>query len=312
MITEEKAKEVAAYASIFGDEATIGHFCLTAETLARYKRICKNDYKLTESKIVREITSKFSLEELRAIAKGRGLNKPRDTEAITFDGDEVVFGVISDPHMGAKNFIQAHMEAALEECEKQGVDTIFSPGDITEGMSNRAGHIYELTHLGYSAQKEYAQEMLRLWKGRWYLIDGNHDRWYEKAVGALIVKELAKELDHVTFLGHDEGDVSINGAFVRLWHGEDSGGAYAKSYRPQKIIEALPGGEKPQIMLIGHDHKQNYMFLRNVHVLSCGALSRQTWMRRTCKANDLGFHIVKTCIQDGQVQWFQPRWYPFY
>ena len=62
-------------------------------------------------------------------------------------------------------------------------------------MSHRPGHIYELTHLGYAQQKDYAVKLFSQWTDtEIYAIDGNHDRWYIKSNGSLIVKDIDKEL----------------------------------------------------------------------------------------------------------------------
>lgn len=126
------------------------------------------------------------------------------------------------------------------------------------------------------------------------------------------VKDVANRLTNVHFLGHDEGDLILNGTRWRLWHGED-GSNYATSYRLQKIVESFTGGEKPNVLLTGHTHKQGYFFDRNIHVVSGGALCRQSaWMRSKKLANHAGFHIIRATISEGEIKRFSPTWYPFY
>jgi len=186
-------------------------------------------------------------------------------------------------------------------------------GDLSDGMSNRPDHIYDLTHIGYDRQKDYCVEQWSKWPGKVYMIDGNHDRWFIKSNGAVIVKDVCEKLPNAEFLGHDEADISLKGdVVVKLWHGED-GNSYAISYRMQKLAEGITGGEKPHIWLVGHTHKMGYFFIRNIHMISGGALSTQSsWMRRTRKENHTGFWIIKAWIRKDTVTKFSPTFYPFY
>ena len=314
MVTAERAQEVVGYFLEHGEEKTCATFGITAESLGRYKRAFQSPMggTLKEAETVRVLRERFSPKELEALSKGSAVRMtPYELPTLDFDGEEVCFAHISDTHMGHECFSEESWDRAIDECLSEGVEFIVHTGDLTEGMSNRPGHIYELTHLGYDRQKEYAIEQVSKWDGPFYAIDGNHDRWFMKSNGALIVKDVCEAVGG-TFLGHDEGTMRIGDCDIRLWHGED-GSSYAFSYRMQKICEAFTGGDKPHVLLAGHVHKFDYCFPRHVHAYSGGALCRQSpWMRRTRKENHMGFSIIQMCASEGSVKWFQPRWYPFY
>ena len=180
-------------------------------------------------------------------------------------------------------------------------------------MSHRAGHVYELTHIGYHAQKEHAIEVLESCPAPLYMIDGNHDRWYIKSNGALIVSDIADKIEHATFLGHDEGDINIGeNATIKMWHGED-GSSYATSYRIQKVIESFTGGEKPNILLLGHVHKQGYFFERHIHAISGGCIEKQSsWMRGKRLQAHTGFWIVEATVNENGVSRLKTEWFPLY
>lgn len=266
-----------------------------------------------QAAVLKQLTARFTPEELRLIASGGRLRPEAGERAsYSFDGEEVVVGFCTDTHMGSKYFPEEYWDAFLAECEVQNVDMILHAGDLCEGMSNRPDQVYSLTHIGASAQMDYAEELLGRTSRPVYIIDGNHDRWAIKSGGTMMVKDVARRLPHVHYLGHDEGDVVINGAIWRLWHGED-GSSYATSYRVQQIIGSFTGGEKPAVLLAGHTHKQAYIFERNIHAVSGGALCRQSaWMRSKRLPNHAGFHIIRATIKDGEVRRFSPTWYPFY
>ena len=262
---------------------------------------------------LRRIGEIYTDKELEAIAKGGRIIPGRDkVPIVSFDGEYVKFGVMSDSHYGSIYSDPNYTEMAFEEMDKENCSFIVHPGDVVEGMSNRAGHVYELSHIGYEAQKEHAIDILKQWNKKIYMVSGNHDRWYIKSNGANIVKDIADSLPDGEFIGHDEGNISLNGTVeLRLWHGED-GNSYAVSYRIQKIIESLTGGDKPHILIAGHVHKSTYLFERHIHCISAGSLQKQSkWMRGKRIPAHTGFWILEAWINGG-VKKFRQTWYPFY
>jgi predicted phosphodiesterase len=206
------------------------------------------------------------------------------------------------------------MNQAFDEFKKAKVDFVVHAGDVTEGMSNRPGHIYELSALGYDQQKALAIDMFKQWTDTdIYAIDGNHDRWFLKSNGAKIVKDVDEAIPNFHFIGHDEGSISLNGkATLWLWHGED-GNSYALSYRLQKILESLTGGEKPNAMIAGHTHKYVDIFERHVFCTSVGCMQSQTpWMRSKRIAAHPGFAIIDYWVNDKGICKMTHTWHPFY
>jgi len=87
-------------------------------------------------------------------------------------------------------------------------------------------------------------------------------------------------------------DMSKDSCILRLSH-PGGGTAYALSYKPQKYAESLSGGEKPHIVGIGHYHKVEQLFYRNIHIFQVGCWEGQTpFMRRKNLAAMLGGWIL--------------------
>ncbi len=141
---------------------------------------------------------------------------------------------------------------------------------------------------------------------------GNCSYNSKHGVGANIVEDIISALPNAHYLGHDEGDIHIAGIIVRLFHGGD-GGSYALSYRGQKIIEAISGGTKPNLLIAGHSHKSIYLFNRNIHYIEAGTLQTQSsWMRGKKLAAHVGFSIADLTVADGSIKSLSYTWYPFY
>lgn len=315
LTSDERVREVCDFAIRRSVREAANTYSLDEDTVRRYIR--KYDRELDgnarRKRLLVEIGKSYTDTELEAIASGiRGVDI-HDIPPIRFDGDEKLFGVIGDTHIGSVYFHPEYLLSAFEEFRRLGIDTVLHVGDVTEGMSNRQGHVYECTHIGYRAQRDYAVELLDEWEGEMYFIDGNHDRWYQHSNGAVIVEDICGKLgDRAHFLGQDEGNLQWGDVEIRLWHGGD-GSSYATSYRIQKIIESLTGGDKPNVLLCGHTHKQGYFFERNVHAISCGAIMSQSrWMRGKKLANHTGFHTLRLVQRDGGVSQCSPTFYPFY
>lgn len=273
------------------------------------------EVKSPKTKHINKILENYSETELKVIAEGKNflLEKSKKLD-INFEGTTVKIGVFGDTHIGHMKFYPQRVYAAFEEFKKAKVDFICHTGDVTEGMSHRPGHIYELTHLGYDQQKQFAVEIFGQWTDTpIYAIDGNHDRWYIKSNGALIVKAIAESLPNFNFIGHDEGDIVLNdNVKINLWHGED-GNSYALSYRVQKIIESLQGGSKPSIMFCGHTHKYVKLFERNIHAISAGCIEDQTsWMRSKRIPAHTGFGIYEITFNKEGITKLTETWFPLY
>jgi len=322
-ITDEKLKEVIAHKLEHGKTRTLEFFNINEETLSRYIRVAKEREipGSSKSKNISEILEKYTDKEIEAIAKGgRIMPGMMKVPVISFEGQRVRWGSMGDTHNGSLYSDPKHQYQAFEEFRKAKVDFVTHGGDVTEGMSNRPGHIYELSHLGYDQQKSLSKEIYSQWTDtEMYFVDGNHDRWFIKSAGALIVKDICDELnalcddDRYHFLGHDEGDISLKGkSTLKLWHGED-GSSYALSYRIQKIVESLSGGEKPGVMMFHHVHKFVYVFERMIHCVSTGSIQRQSkWMRGKRIAAHTGFTINDAWVNDAGIAKFRTQFYPFY
>jgi hypothetical protein len=82
----------------------------------------------------------------------------------------------------------------------------------------------------------------------------------------------------------------------------------------QKMIESMSGGEKPNILAVGHYHKAEYIFYRNVHTFQTGCTLAQTpWMKGKGIAAHIGGWIVEVHVDDeGTITRLKQEYIPFY
>lgn len=312
-MSTEQLIAVEMHAIEHGEEAARDALGVKEDTLRRYRaELKKRGVDLSALRDAQKLAAMFGRDEIKTMLKSGAIDPHRhERHAVNFDGDVLRFVATGDTHFGSKYTRPEWWDAVLEEAENFGADYILHVGDLVEGMSNRAGHVYELSHIGYDSQKEHATDQLAKTDIPIYIIDGNHDRWFKKSNGALVVKDVASQLDHVTYLGHDQATINIGGVDIMLWHGED-GASYAHSYRLQKVVEALSGSDLPHILLAGHTHKMGYFRPRGVHSISTGSVQAQTgWMKSTRKEAHHGFWTVEVTIAGGRPVKVSPTWYDF-
>lgn len=325
MTSATRLQEIKKCVEQYGYDLAAEKLGLKKETVRRKVREYKANIRMEPGKEVTELPKASILEKLgqaftddELTALWKSSQKHFDSHHKSehkFSGQWTKFGVMSDLHIGSNYTNEAEIAYALDEFKRNNCELVLCPGDVTEGMSGRDGHIYELTHIGYKAQRNAAVSVLSKWDGPFKAISGNHDLWFaSKAnIGALIVEDICSALPNGEYLGEHEGSIYFNGARVDLWHGED-GSSYALSYRIQKIVESIEGGNKPNMIIAGHDHKAEYIpNLRNIQAIEAGCIEHQTpWMRRKKLSAYCGFWIIEICVNDSQIVKVRTEWTPLY
>lgn len=228
------------------------------------------------------------------------------------------FGAFGDLHAASKYARWDVREDLVRRAEAFGAQCIFDTGNWIDGEApfNR----YDLECIGMDAQ-------MRLLAARHpkttlpiYAVTGDdHEGWYAKRegvdVGRYCEAVMRPEGHNWTNLGYIEADVLLRNAntgatsVLRVMH-PGGGSAYALSYRPQKIIESLEGGEKPAIVLMGHYHKIDCGLVRNVWYCQTGTQQDQTpFMRkRAIEAHVGGFLIeAEQDPETGAIIGFTPQ-----
>ena len=118
----------------------------------------------------------------------------------------------------------------------------------------------------------------------------------------------------MVYLGRANAKVNLTpNCVLEINHPLDAS-AYALSYGLQKMIDAMSGGEKPNIYLGGHHHKAMYLFYRNIHAFECGTTQAQTpWMRGKRIPAHMGGWIVEVHVdEEGTITRCKGEFIPFY
>lgn len=230
-------------------------------------------------------------------------------------GQIVRFAVVSDTHINSKYTQLTYLHDFYKRCAEAGIKHVYHAGDISDGENMRVGHNYELYNI--SADEQVA-EICRVYPKvdgiTTHFITGNHDASTLKHCGYDIGPAIAARRPDMDYLGRDTALVHLTPkCTMQLLHPWD-GGSYAMSYRPQKIVEAMDGGTKPNMLFIGHYHKAMWMEYRNVAIFEAGCFQGCTpFMRGKGLSRYMGGWIVEAeTDENGYVTRIVPQFVPYY
>lgn len=140
-----------------------------------------------------------------------------------------------------------------------------------------------------------------------------------------VCDHIARKRSDLVYLGMNEGNLPLQPEYIKKFlNGEKlpkvgptwirirhpaKGTAKAQSYQPQSHIEATQSEFKPNILVIGHYHKMDYLFERNIHCFQAGTFERQSdWMRTKDLAAHLGAWLVEFSYkEDGTIDGVEKR-----
>lgn len=236
--------------------------------------------------------------------------------------NDIVFGAVADTHIGSKYERIDVLESLYDRFEEEGITTVFHGGNWIDGEArfNRS----DIYSYGLGDQvKNFIDKYPHRNGMTTHIISGDdHEGWYvqrEKINIGKYMEMTARDNGRTDLIdaGYMERDFNLvqksGSATLRLAH-LGGGSAYATSYSAQKYMESLQGGEKPQIVLIGHYHKFEYGYPREVHTIQLGAVQDQTpFMRKRRLQSMLGGCIIRIKQADnGIILSLSVQWMPYY
>jgi len=233
----------------------------------------------------------------------------------TTRGKKARFGLIGDTHIGSKYDNLQRLNFAYKVFQARGIKTVYHTGDIVDGEKMYRGQEYELRIHGAKDQADEVIKRYPRFKGiNTFFITGNHDLSFYKTAGIDIGEIIATKRPDMHYLGREDAEIKLaKNVKLRLLH-PGKGTAYAISYHPQKIVENMLGGRKPNILAIGHFHKSEFIpNLRNIQVFQTGTLQSQTpFMARNFLSAHMGFWDVEVTMNKKGVAGIKSEFIPFY
>lgn len=278
-----------------------------------------------EFKLVKKLQKEnLNYNDILNLLKASKRHNPNTDSAYTIPSDHTKLLVFGDTHIGNKGYDPKIMNTMAKVAKGEDIDYILCTGDIADGWyQNRPASIFEQDAIGFENQLEKSvKEFSKLGDSGKPLIyiTGNHEyNTFVRGAGVEFGNIFKLRLDELgidnTYLGNAEGDVKLGtGTKIKLIH-PDGGTAYAISYKSQKIIESLQGsdGKLPDVALIGHFHKSEYIPYMGVQAFQTGTLCGQTkFMRGKGISAHKGFWVLDLYSnKNGSVAKVIPEFYSF-
>jgi len=232
-------------------------------------------------------------------------------------GDKIKVGFIADTHLCSNYERLDALNLLYDVFADEGIEVVYHGGNYIDGECRF--NKYEIHTRGVTPQVEYfintyPQKVGILTK---FIVGDDHEGWYihnnKINIGEYTQMKAEKiGRNDLEYIGYVECDIPLEGvegkSWLRVMHG-GGGTAYALSYTPQKIVESFEGGEKPRVLLLGHYHKLDYCFPREVHVIQMGCCEDQTiFMRKKKIQAHVGGGILHMRLaKDGTVNRIMPE-----
>lgn len=209
--------------------------------------------------------------------------------------------VISDSHMGSIYQMIDYLNFLYDYAQKEGITDVYHIGDIVDGhYINRPEQLYALSSIGFDAQLKNVIDNYPYRPGiTTYFILGNHDETHIRNGGANIGTAIGRIRQDMKYLGIGTARIMLTkNCSMDMLHPLD-GSSYALSYSGQKYMDALTGGDKPNILVVGHHHKAMYMFYRNIHYYEVPSTCMQSnWEKRNRLNNTAGAWILNIEVDE--------------
>lgn len=242
--------------------------------------------------------SPFAIEHPPQVATSAGAK----WELISTKDNKFIFGAMGDLHAASKYTRWEVREDLMKRAVDSGASCIFDTGNWIDGEAsfNR----YDIEAAGLDNQVTLLASRYPKVGIPTYAVTGDdHEGWYIRREGIDVgryTESVMRDSGHQWHdLGYMEADIVLRNAnsgsvsILRVVH-PGGGSGYATSYRPQKIIESLEGGEKPAVVLFGHYHKLDCNNIRNVWSVQTGTQQDQTpFMRKKSLEAHVGGAIVE-------------------
>ena len=218
---------------------------------------------------------------------------------------------IADTHLCNEAQQLNMVNKIYEETAKRNIKTVLHFGDITDGdYQSRPEHRYELFKLGAKRQAEYVAKYWPEVEGvKTILIGGNHDDTHMKNGGVEIGELIADKRSDIVYLGtgkaiyHPEESPKTT---QELYH-PGGGCSNSLSYKPQKYIDKMEPGNKPNVGGMGHFHQSEFLAYRNViEVLVPCLTSKSPFAVRQGLENTMGAYFINIYVNSkGEVEMFE-------
>ena len=279
-LDNELIKKINSYPAEESDREIARKLWISRKSVAKYREDILETLS-KEDRLKQELVKTYSPEELKGLLTHLQTSTAKSIEKIIWDKGRLKFALVSDTHLGNKQSAKKELSDFYKKAWDEWVEAFIHCGDLVDGTGNVfKGQVYELENVGYDEQlKTAVNDYPYYWDIKTYVVGWNHDESFLKENWANIIKNIAHLRDDIIDMWFYDARIKLNGVDINAhhWGGNMS---YAKSYKPQKLIENIDTRNQPDIFASGHWHDALYMAYRNIHSFLPWAFLKQNLLAK--------------------------------
>lgn len=246
---------------------------------------------------------KLEVKTLRGVITQYEKSNRRINIKMPESNDILRFAIFSDTHYGSSFERVNEVKEFFKVADAEEYTIKLCAGDVLDGWRMYKGQEFEQHKRGFDEQSKWFYRQAP--RGDVYYITGNHDSSYTKMSGLNVGEILSSNRPDWKCIGDSFATVILvtgSGKQFKIALMHPGGGtAYAISYKTQKIIEHWEGGNKPNLIALGHFHKaENLPMHRNVIGIQAGCFQSQTpFMASKYSSAQVGGWLVEVKLGKG-------------
>lgn len=266
---------------------------ITKETTKDVEKIFTSDEKKKLNMI-----QQYTPQQLEEILYRLNINEKNNIDEVIGEKWYLKFWLISDTHYWNKMCAKDEIWEFMDKVKDEWAECFIHCWDFVDGDNVYTGQIYELENLWFDEQlKEVVKDYPNLWIPT-YAISWNHDESFLKKSWWDILKAISMVRKDIINLGFYDARIKLNGVDINAhhWWGNMS---YARSYKPQKLMENINPKDQPHIFASWHWHTALYMFYRKIHwFLPWAFLKENLLAKRFNLDNTIGGWVIEVEIDE--------------
>ena len=279
-LDNELIKKINSYPAEESDREIARKLWISRKSVAKYREDILETLS-KEDRLKQELVKTYSPEELKGLLTHLQTSTSKSIEKVIWDKGRLKFALVSDTHLGNKQSAKKELSDFYKKAWDEWVEAFIHCGDLVDGTGNVfKGQVYELENVWYDEQlKTAVNDYPYYWDIKTYVVWWNHDESFLKENWANIIKNIANLRDDIIDMWFYDARIKLNGVSINAHHGWWNM-SYAKSYKPQKLIENIDTRNQPDIFASGHWHDALYMAYRNIHSFLPWAFLKQNLLAK--------------------------------
>ena len=208
------------------------------------------------------------------------------------------FWLVSDTHFWSKTSAKDELWEFYDRAKDKWVECFIHAWDLVDWDGVYKWQTYELEKIWFDAQlDDVVENYPNVWLDT-YFVQWNHDESFLKKTWWDIGRAISLIRRDLVNLWFYDARIKLNWVDINVHHW-GGGQSYARSYKPQKLLENIDPKDQPNLFTSWHRHTALYMFYRKIHTFLPWAFMKENLLsKRFHLDNTIGGWIIEIEIDE--------------